>query len=438
MVALIIRYSWLLVIACKQFVPSPEVADVKKDSSPIVTEDQQRGEFTAYLEKLGGHKRLQAKVDPNRLTIDFITAGIQSNKYGKFVRLYFRADLQRDYLEIARCRGQEQMECLFGKEVVSNSISREDVESLRKLLAGENLTTNDSGKYDCWNTGVIDKCTEIGKVYGAEHHIDLTVGAGSEFFYVARPCIIKSRINELYAPISQRCSNYFARSTAVKPPSDDGKTESLQKKIDELTKDLNQRVHKVYLLTVQLSKVMEEHEEEMIENARKRQMKEGIAMIAGMAIGVAGSVFSMSYAEPSMLWQDVGKGGAEGVTRVLENGNLQQLVKHRPAVSDAVGAGLEAGKTLGAAFADILASSDDYPKTCTECIGIRAEIATTVGDINDPTNPQDQHGGHLYREKLQQLQDLYGELQESNAGKWEEEKWKVEIEQEQADEETDQ
>ena len=441
MVALI-RYSWLVVIACKQFIPTPEVADVKKDSSPIVTEDRQRGKFTAYLEKLGGRKRLQAKVDPNSLTIDFITAGVQSNKYGKFVRLYFHADIQRDYLEIARCPTAEKrkMECLFGKSVMSNTIGIDDVKRIKKLMAGKGVTINDSGKYDCWNTAVIggNNCTELRQVYGAEHHIDLTVGDGRKYFYVARPCVIQTRINELYASYSQPCSNYFARSTSVKTPSNDGKTESLQKKIDELTKDLNQRVHKVYLLTVQLSKVMEEHEEEMIENARKRQMKEGIAMIAGMAIGVAGSVFSMSYAEPSMLWQDVGKGGAEGVTRVLENGNLQQLVKHRPAVSDAVGAGLEAGKTLGAAFADILASSDDYPKTCTECIGIRAEIATTVGDINDPTNPQDQHGGHLYREKLQQLQDLYGELQESNAGKWEEEKWKVEIEQEQADEETDQ
>lgn len=431
MVALI-RYSWLLVIACKEFVPSPEVATVKKDSSPIVTEDKQHGEFTAYLEKLSGRKRLQAKVDPNRLTIDFITAGLQSSKYGKFVRLYFRADLQRDYLEIARCEesAMEKKECLFGKEVVSNSISREDVEQTRKLLAGEGLTTNDTGKYDCWKTAIISNCTEIGRVYGAESHIDLTANKSGTFTYFARPCIIKDRINELYASSSQLCSNYFARSLPVTTPSYDEGAKIWQKEIDKITRELNQKTHKVYLLTVQLSKVMEKHEEEMIENARKRQMKEGIAMIAGMAIGVAGSMFSMSYAEPSMLWQNVGKGGAEGVTRVLENGNLQQLIEQKPAASDAVGAGLEAGKALGAAFADILASPDDYPKTCTECLIIRGEIAATVGDM-DPTNPDIHHGGHLYRELLQQLQDKYRELQKSNAEDWEKEQWKQEIEKKQ-------
>ena len=423
------RYSWLLIIACKQFAPTPEVADVKKDSSPIVTEESQHGEFTAYLDKLGGRKRLQAKVDPNRLTIDFITAGVQSNKYGKFVRLYFYADMQRDYLEIARCESEiKSMKCLFGKEVVSNSISREDVEQTRKLLAGEGLTTNDSGKYDCWKTAVVNNCTELGRVYGAEHHIDLTANSDREFFYVARPCIIEARVNELYASDSQPCSNYFARSTAVKTPKYVRKNEELQKKIDGITKELNQKTHDVYLLTVQLSKVMEDHEEEMIENARKRQMKEGIAMIAGMAIGVAGSMFSMSSAEPSMLWQNVGKGGAEGITRVLENGNLQQLIEHKPAASDAVGAGLEAGKALGAAFADILASPDDYPKECYDCLRIRGEIAAIVGDM-DPTNPDAHHGGHIYRELLQQLQDAYKELQKSNASKWENEQWKVEIEQ---------
>ena len=436
----LIRYSWLLIIACKEFIPTPEVADVKKDSSPIVTKDKQHGEFTAYIDKLGGRKRLQAKVDPNRLTIDFITAGVQSNKYGKFVRLSFDAHLQRDYLEIARCQGsiKTDLRCLFGKDLTSG-ISDDDIKPLDDLLAGEGPTVNDSGKYDCWNTAFIgnNRCTELGRVYGAEHHVDLTAGKGGEFFYVARPCIIEARVKETYASDSQLCSNNLAMSNTVETPSFDKNHQDLLEKIDRITKELNQKTHDVYLLTVQLSKVMEEHEEEMIENARKRQMKEGIAMIAGMAIGVAGSMISMSYAEPSVLWQNVDKGGAEGVTRVLENGNLQQLIERKPAASDAVGAGLEAGKALGAAFADILASPDDYPKACYDCLRIRGEIAAIVGDM-DPTNPNDPHGGHIYRELLKQLQDLYRDLQKSNVAKWEEKQWEEKTEQEQADEETDQ
>ena len=435
----LIRYSWLLFIACKQIAPLPEVAGVKKDSSPIVTDERQHGEFTAYIEKLGGRKRLQAKVDPNRLSIDFITAGLQSNKYGKFVRLYFYADEQRDYLEIARCQGliKTDLRCLFGKNLTSG-ISDDDMKGLKNLVEGKGETVNNKGKYDCWNTAIIghNRCTELGRVYGAEHHIDLTAGKGGEFFYVARPCIIEARVKETYASDSQLCSNDLAISNTVEtPPSNKGHS-ALREDIDRRTKELNKKTHDVYLLTVQLSKATEEHEEEMIENDRKRRMKEGIAMIAGMAIGVAGSMFSMSYADPSVLWQDVGKGGAEGITRVLENGDLQQLIEHKPAASDAIGAGLEAGKALGAAFADILASPDDYPKECYDCLRIRGEIAAIVGDM-DPTNPNDQHGGHIYRELLQQLQDKYRELQEINADQWAGEQWQQEIEEGQADENTD-
>lgn len=432
------RGCLLLLIACKEFVPVPEGAGVRKDSAPIVTENKQRGEFAAYLEKLSGLKRLQAKVDPNRLTIDFITAGVQSNKYGKFVRLYFHADIQRDYLEIARCNSSiDNLQCLFGKDLRSTVITKDDVERFRKLMAGDTPTANESGKYDCWNQMII-QCQELdGWAFGAEHHIDFTVGDG-DFFYIARPCLREERINEIYASDSQRCSNDFAVSTSVNyANNNDTKRKELQATINGLTRELNERTHRVYLLTVELSKVMEDHEEEMIENQRKRRMREGIAMIAGMAIGVAGSMYSMSHADPSMLWKSVGKkeiiDGAK--TRVLEGGELQQLVEHNPAASDAVGAGLEAGKALGAAFADILASPDDYPKTCTECMNIRADIAETVGDM-DSTNPNDQHGGYLYRELLQKYQDAYRELQELNASAWDTERWTQQTEKEQADEQT--
>ena len=434
----VLRYSLLLVIACKEFIPV--ATEVKKDSSPIVTKDKQRGEFTAYLDKLGGRKRLLAKVNPNslsELSIDFITAGVQSNKYGKFVRLYFHANIQRDYLEIARCAKplRNEIRCLFGKDPTTIT-AEQIIEFNKKMKSGEGETVNDSGKYDCWNTGIIgNECTELGRVYSAEHHVDLTAGDGKDYFYVARPCIIEARIKETYAADSQPCSNDLAFSNTVTTPAVDSKPKELQEEIDKRTKELNEMVHNAYLLTVELSKVMAKHEEETIENQRKRRMKEGIAMIAGMAIGAAGSVFSMSYAEPSMLWQDVGKDGVEGVTRVLENGDLQQLIEHKPAASDAVGAGLEAGKALGAAFADILASPDDYPKACAQCLMIRGEIAATVGDM-DPTNPNSQHGGHIYQELLQQLQDLYKQLQESNADQWKTEQWQQKTEKEQADEET--
>ena len=93
---------------------------------------------------------------------------------------------------------------------------------------------------------------------------------------------------------------------------------------------------------MQFSKALDDYQEADIERQRGKALRQGIAMIGGMIVGAAGAVCTVGV--------------------------------------DSIGSGLDAGQALGSAFADIIASQDDYAKTCYECMRLRADLMAVIGD----------------------------------------------------------
>ena len=175
---------------------------------------------------------------------------------------------------------------------------------------------------------------------------------GRSFFYMARPCVIDGRINQLGGEISANCAQYLAVSNIVddfEPYEFDDDIKAARGKIDRLAGRLNYMTDSAYRITKKFNAALIKHQEKEIKRKRGKRLRQGIAMISGMAVGAAGALFTPG----------VGAGS--------------------------IGAGVDAGQALGAAFADIIASKDDYPTKCDMCDRWRADLIEVTGYTKDPS-----------------------------------------------------
>ena len=350
------RYLLPLVIAlssCKWQSEDSSVAQVKN------TAIQDIGKAVSDI---SGEHVCSQKITVENMQVDFIGAGIQTTRLGNFVRLYFNAHECRDYLEIMRCNEAKRhaLTCRDGDTLAAIG----DIEDTQRMLDNPYGTTvNRDGLRDCWNSvagrsdsgcvllgGYKDSHGDVtGRVYGADYYIDASAPAGQKFFYLARSCVHVNadgtRANELTSG-NQTCSQQLAISNVVislEHYTLHNEVLEARTRVASIAARLNYMTDEAYRITMALSEALAVHEEKEIERQRGMRLRQGIAMISGMAIGVVGSVYA---------------GGA-----------------------DWIGDGLDAGQALGAAFADIAASEDDYPKSCYDCMRLRGELIAVIGDI---------------------------------------------------------
>ena len=169
------------------------------------------------------------KLSVDNLRIDFLGAGVQTMHMGKFVRLFYRVTpLCYDYIEVMRCKEDKRYDltCRGGKKLFSVPDSDNVQQGLDDTEFG--ATVNRAGLDDCWSSiistqssactllGVRDKDQDpTGRIYAAEHHIDVAAPAGQKFFYLARPCVDAGHINELGGDANNNCAQYLAVSNTV-------------------------------------------------------------------------------------------------------------------------------------------------------------------------------------------------------------------------------
>lgn len=336
------------------------IAQVKNTSEATVPQD-----ITKVIKDLSGEYTCPEKLSVNDLRIDFLGAGVQTMREGKFVRLFYRVTpLCYDYIEVMRCKEDKRSDltCRGGKSLFAVS-DRGEVSRQLNNPFGE--TVNRAGLDDCWSSiistqhsgctllgGVRDKDQDpTGRIYAAEHVIDVAAPAGQKFFYLARPCVHHERINELGGETNANCAQRLAVSNTVddfEPFTFDEELSNAREKVDRLAGRLNYMTEHAYNITKKFNAALIKHQEQDIKRQRGKALRQGIAVITGMVVGAAGALFTPG----------VGAGS--------------------------VGAGLDAGHALGAAFADIIASQDDYPTSCTECDDWRAKLIEVVGYTRDP------------------------------------------------------
>lgn len=371
-------------------------------------------DIAAAVSDISGEHVCPAKINVNSMLIDFLGAGVQTTKIGEqmneighFVRLYYSAPLCRDYLEIMRCTAEkrDELTCRDGKKLAMIE-STEDVQQAVDNPYGQ--TVNTDGFRDCWISiaknssygcvvlgGVQDSSGDrTGRIEAAEHFIDVTAPAGQKFFYLARPCIDAERANELTSG-NKNCSHRLYVSNVVK----DFESLDLHKdiinarqKVADIAARLNYMTAKAYEITLAFSKALAKHETEDIKRRRNKNLRQGIAMIAGLTVGAAGAVYT------------VGVGS--------------------------IGSGLDAGQALGSAFADIIGSKDDYPKTCTECMNLWGKLVEIVGEVDDASLSSDaadtgielmmandtaghslaRGSGHIYQQALDEYEEALHDL----------------------------
>ena len=118
--------------------------------------------------------------------------------------------------------------------------------------------------------------------------------------------------------------------------------------VDRIAGQLNYMTERAYDITKKFNAALIAHQEQEIKKERGKALRQGVAMITGMVVGAAGAMFTPG----------VGIGS--------------------------LGAGVDAGQALGSAFADIIASKDDYPTNCNKCDTWRAQLMEAVGYTRDP------------------------------------------------------
>ena len=325
-------FVWLLTICQCRPASVETTAQVKTAGG----EAQAHGEIYDYLLEQGWKKEMLAVVDPQSLSISFLGAGLETTRIGRFVRLYFYADIQRDYLQILRCDSvaKDYVGCRFGRGLYDTSSG---------INIKNKTTINTEGQYDCWNKISAD-CTLLadGKVSTAEAYLDLSAPTERRYFYIARACVVKERVNEMYG--TENCSSDIAVSDDIDVPEYilNKEIDAAREKIDKLATRLNAITEKAYHLTIKLSQLLADHEEEMIRNERARRLREGIAMIAGMAIGVAGSIYTMSQMPPHLVLKEAKETAvSKGAAAVAQNVRGYEI----PAVMPGPLPGCEIGET---------------------------------------------------------------------------------------------
>lgn len=370
----------LLINNCKWQSTTTTTAQTKNTGTQTAGQD-----IGDAVRKISGEKTCLEKLDVGKLTIDFIGAGVQTTQVGHFVRLFFSASLCRDYLEIMRCNAAKRKEfkCSDGEPLNL----REDTNTIyQDLINPHGTTVNDAALRDCWASIVRESsygCVMLGgdqdssgnykgRIYAADHFVDVTAPGGQKFLYFARPCVHDDRVNELTGAANQNCSPRLYQSNVVNDFEFfelDDKIRKARKTAAALAARLNYMTDEAYRITLEFSKALEQHQTDDIKRQRSKNLRQGIAMISGQLIGAAGAVYT------------VGAGS--------------------------IGSGLDAGQALGAAFADIIASKDDYPKTCYECMDLRSELIAVVGDID---------GADLKSDELSTSQEFLGDSLQRGSG----------------------
>ena len=347
------RYCLTLVIvlsSCKWSSEESSVAQVKNSTSQ---------DIGRAVTAISGEHVCHEKVTAEDLHIDFLGAGIQTTMSGRFVRLFYSVDpkLCHDYLEIMRCQETasriSDLTCRDGKALTRTRTAAE----LNEILNSEHGdTVNRDGLRDCWNSiasksicvllgGARDREGDrTGRVYAAEHYVDASAPAGQRFYYLARVCVRTERTDELTSG-NDICAQQVKPSKVVKRLSafkNDIEVTKARQNVARIAARLNYMTERAYEITLEFSKEFDKYQDDDIARQRAKRMRQGVAMIGGMAIGAVGAVFTVGVSS--------------------------------------IGSGLDAGQALGAAFADVIATADDYPKTCYECKDLLAELIEVIGD----------------------------------------------------------
>ncbi len=326
----------------------------------------------SVVSDISGEYVCPQKIDVADMYVDFLGAGVQTTRSGRFVRLFFNAYLCRDYLEIMRCKEEKRkgLTCSDGTSLFVPQGSVQDRQAM--LNSPHGSTVNRARLRDCWNSiaqatasnscvllGGYDDGGEgrTGRIYAAEHFIDATAPAGQEFFYLARVCVHADRADELTSG-NDTCSQRLHVSNVVsglEQDEIDNAVLAAREKVAALAARLNHMTERAYRITLKFSEVLDKQQENEIARERSKRFRQGIAVIAGMAVGAMGAVYT--------------------------GGSISSL-----------SSGLDAGQALGAAFADVIVFANDYPKTCTECLQLQAELIEVVGDYRgvnfDPFNQE--------------------------------------------------
>ena len=381
-------------------------AQTKNTSASTAPQD-----IAEVIKDLSGEYTCPEKISVDNLRVDFLGAGVQTMHMGKFVRLFYRVTpMCYDYIEVMRCKEDKRYDltCRGGKKLFSVPDSDNVQQGLDDTEFG--ATVNLAGLDDCWSSisstqnsgctllGARDKDKDpIGRIYAAEHYIDVAAPAGQKFFYLARPCMDSKRINELGGDANNNCAQYLAVSNVVddfEKLTFDETIHNAREEVDRIAGQLNYMTEQAYNITKQFNAALIAHQEKEIKKERGKALRQGVAMIMGMVVGAAGAVFTPG----------VGIGS--------------------------IGAGIDAGQALGSAFADIIASEDDYPTECYDCLTWRANLIKVVGYTRDPAAEDSRvftdaalageagfvsDAGYLYQDKVVAYGEALRELKAAQA-----------------------
>ena len=208
------RYLLTLAIvlsSCKWQREEASVAQVKN------TQD-----ISSAVSAISGEHVCHEKVKVADMQVDFLGAGVQTTLSGRFVRLYFNAYLCRNYLEIMRCNEakREELKC----RDVEDIFDQQSVNDVQKMVENPyGGTVNRAGLRDCWNSiasNTDSGCVLLGaaedsdgdrtgRVYAAEHFIDVAAPCGTEVF-LSRPCLCACRA----------CGRAYLRQRNMLSPAD--------------------------------------------------------------------------------------------------------------------------------------------------------------------------------------------------------------------------
>ena len=192
------RYLFVLALilsSCKWQV-AETAGQTKNTSEATASQD-----IANVIKDLSGEYTCSEKLSVNNLRVDFLGAGVQTLRVGKFVRLFYRVTpLCHDYIEVMRCNEIKRYDltCRGGKKLFEPPDASEVGQVLSNPF-GE--TVNRAGLDDCWSSiintqdsgctllgGVKDKDSDpTGRIYAAEHYIDVAAPAGQKFFLYGSP-----------------------------------------------------------------------------------------------------------------------------------------------------------------------------------------------------------------------------------------------------------
>ena len=374
----------LLLLACKNKATEEDFAAATAEGSLSYAQ------VYNYLLSNNGLIRSSAKKAASKLKFSFIHAGIQTDEYGQYIKLFFHADDDRDYIEVARCGvSKKSNTCLFGKGLGDgNTMS---IEEINKVISSDNDFSHLTSAHlnNCWNdltkgctiigeasTDSEDNITAVHKITAGDTFIDLTASKDEEVYYIARVCIDDDRLDERESS-NQPCSHIFRYTNDVTLKFDNKRTKekrALIKELGKLSEELNYMTKRGHELSLEIVDGLDTCGKRKREHERAKNVRDSIATLTGIGIGMAASIYVF---------------GAKDIKNM--------------------GVGADAGKALGAAFADIMRSVNDYPRsTCPEADSAIAEITKLMGYTN-AANLEEvtdrESNGYLYDVKVAKYEE---------------------------------